>query len=93
MTLVGDEAMFGSLEAGAACDITLAMVERFTGDPAGPTVNLAARLADAAVPGELLATTEVAEATTGRGLRFGAAGRRLLKGFGAPITTPSVARG
>jgi adenylate cyclase len=110
--LVGDEAMFVAPDAVAGCDIALAMVEQFRGDPVvtprgglgtgelltrggdyyGPTVNLAARLVDVAVPGELLVTADVAAEAAGGALRFEPAGRRLLKGFDEPVTTLSVER-
>ena len=62
-----------------------------SGDYYGPIVNLAARLAELAVPRELLVTPEVAG--TGRpGLRFAPAGRRLLKGFDEPVTLLTVER-
>lgn len=53
------------------------------GDYYGSVVNIASRLADAAVPGELLVTTGIADATD---CEFEPAGRRMLKGFDAPIT-------
>lgn len=63
------------------------------GDLYGPVVNLAARLADVAVPGELLAVAEVAAAAAGDpGLCFDPAGRRQLKGFLDPVVVVSVAR-
>ena len=77
--LIGDEVMFVALDAAAACDIALALVEHFAsdasvtprgglatgelvirgGDYYGPIVNLAARMAELAVPHELLVTPEV----------------------------------
>jgi adenylate cyclase len=70
------------------------MVARY-GDLYGPTVNLASRLADIAVPGELLAGADIATAVAaapdgGVGLRFEPAGRRLLKGFDEPLVVTSV---
>ncbi len=62
------------------------------GDYYGPVVNLAARLGDLAVPGELLATIEFRQAMTNE-LAFEPAGRRLLKGFAEPVTTVSLIRG
>jgi adenylate cyclase len=59
------------------------------GDFFGPTVNLAARLAEQAVPGEVLATPAVAEAAPHH--RVEPAGRRLLKGFPAPVAVVSLA--
>jgi adenylate cyclase len=53
------------------------------GDVYGEIVNLAARIVDVAVPGEIL----VNEAVTARadGLPFEPAGRRQLKGFAEPV--------
>jgi adenylate cyclase len=59
------------------------------GDYYGPVVNLAARLGDLAVPGELLATTEFVDALHGD-LHFEPAGRRQLKGFAEPVPTVSL---
>lgn len=50
------------------------------GDYFGPVVNLAARLTDAAVPGEVLVDDAVADLVPTE-----AAGRRMLKGFDDPI--------
>lgn len=52
------------------------------GDYYGPVVNLAARLADEAVPGEVLSDRTAALST---GVTASAAGRRMLKGFKDPI--------
>jgi len=110
--LIGDEVMFVSVDAAAACDIALTILERFDHDDAvtprgalatgdllfrggdyyGPIVNLAARLADLAVPRELLVTPEVAAQVGGGGLRFEAAGKRMLKGFDDPVSVLTVAR-
>jgi len=62
------------------------------GDYYGPVVNLAARLAELAVPNELLVTPEVAAGTRDSRLRFEPAGRRLPKGFEAPVTLLTVER-
>jgi adenylate cyclase len=59
------------------------------GDFFGPTVNLAARLAEQAVPGEALATPEVARSASGHHVE--PAGRRMLKGFEHPVTVVSLA--
>ena len=95
--LIGDEVMFVTPGAAAACDIALTLVERFADDAAvtprgglayglllirggdyyGPVVNLAARLAELAVPNELLVTPEVAAQARGDRLRFEPAGKRL----------------
>ncbi len=57
------------------------------GDYFGPIVNLAARLVDAAVPGEVLVTEPVAEVLGDRAV---AAGRRMPKGFDEPVAVWSV---
>lgn len=63
------------------------------GDLYGPVVNLAARLADIAVPGELLAPASVAaEVQSSPSLRTDPAGRRVLKGFEEPVAVVSVGR-
>jgi adenylate cyclase len=110
---IGDEVMFVTADAGAACDIALALVERFAGDDTvnprgavaggevllrggdyyGPIVNLAARLAEQAVPNELLVTPELAERARRPDLRFEPAGKRMLKGFDRPVTLMTVERG
>jgi class 3 adenylate cyclase len=60
------------------------------GDYYGPVVNLAARLVDAAIPGEALVDGSVVEATKDETLVFEPAGRRMLKGFGAPVAVWSL---
>jgi len=62
------------------------------GDLYGTIVNLASRLADTAVPGELLADTAVASAVTDGRLELEPAGRRSLKGFPDPVAVVSVRR-
>jgi len=61
------------------------------GDYYGPVVNLAARLGDIAVPGEVLADDGVARTATVR-FAFEPAGRRQLKGFTDPVPAVSVRR-
>jgi class 3 adenylate cyclase len=110
--LVGDEVMFVTRNPAAACDVALALFERFAGDPAvmprggiaagevlvrggdyyGPIVNLAARVAQIAVPHELLVTAELARAVAGAPLRIEPAGKRMLKGFEDPVGLASVTR-
>jgi adenylate cyclase len=63
------------------------------GDYYGPVVNLAARLVDAAIPGEALVDASVAEALEVEGTSFEPAGRRLLKGFAEPVAVWSLAPG
>ncbi|MEM1333090.1 MAG: adenylate/guanylate cyclase domain-containing protein, partial [Actinomycetota bacterium] len=58
------------------------------GDYFGNVVNLASRLVDEAVPGELLATEALADAAGPD--RFEPAGRRQVKGFAAPVTVRSL---
>jgi class 3 adenylate cyclase len=62
------------------------------GDYYGPIVNLGARVAQIAVPNELLATTEMAAAVAGAPFRVEPAGRRMLKGFDEPVALASVGR-
>ena len=110
--VIGDEVMFVTPDATAACDIALTLVERFAGDPNvtprgglargelllrggdyyGPIVNLASRIAQLAVPNELLVTREIADQADARTLRFEAAGKRMLKGFEDPVTLLTVER-
>jgi class 3 adenylate cyclase len=61
------------------------------GDYYGPVVNLAARLVDAAIPGEALVDGSVVEALKDEDLCFEPAGRRMLKGFDAPVSAWSLA--
>lgn len=63
------------------------------GDYYGPVVNLAARLVDMAIPGEVLVDASVAEEAKDEGLTFEAAGRRQVKGFDAPVTVWSLVSG
>ena len=53
------------------------------GDLYGPIVNLASRIADIAIPGEVLVNDAIAAAAPDR--TFEPAGRRSLKGFGEPV--------
>ena len=62
------------------------------GDYYGPVVNLAARLAELAVPREVLVSADVASIATSNGLRWESAGRRMLRGFDEPISLMSVTR-
>ena len=58
------------------------------GDYYGSVVNLASRLADQAVPMELLVTSEVVASASG--FDFEPAGRRMLKGFPEPVVAHSL---
>jgi adenylate cyclase len=60
------------------------------GDYYGPVVNLAARLVDAAIPGEALVDATVVEVLKDEDVVFEPAGRRLLKGFADPVAVWSL---
>ena len=60
------------------------------GDYYGPVVNLASRLSDEAIPGEVLVDAAVADGVVAEGLIFEPAGRRLLKGFAEPVRVASL---
>lgn len=62
------------------------------GDYYGATVNLASRLAQLAVPAEVLVTERVATDAGAAALLFEPAGRRVLKGFEAPVRVLTVER-
>src|SRR4051812_24401765 len=63
------------------------------GDYYGSVVNLTSRIADLAVPGEVLVTEAVESVAVGdEQLGFEPAGRRMLKGFAEPIPLWSVTR-
>jgi adenylate cyclase len=57
------------------------------GDYYGPVVNIASRIADLAVPNEILVTDELRQRAekSAAPLNFDPAGRRLLKGFDEPL--------
>jgi adenylate cyclase len=58
------------------------------GDYYGAVVNLASRLVDEAVPGEVLVTADLVEAAPT--CRFEPAGRRMMKGFTDPVQVCSL---
>jgi adenylate cyclase len=60
------------------------------GDYYGPVVNLASRLSDEAIPGEVLVDEAVAGGVAADGLVFEPAGRRLLKGFSDPVRVSTL---
>jgi class 3 adenylate cyclase/DNA-binding transcriptional MerR regulator len=62
------------------------------GDYFGKTVNVAARIADYARPGEVLVSDEVKERWSGDGVKFEAIGPVTLKGLKDEITLYAVAR-
>ncbi len=107
--LIGDEVMFVTPDASAACAVAKALMVTLRagrsevqprgglaygpvllqgGDYYGEVVNLASRLADAAVPMELLASVDLDEAA--EGVAFEPAGRRQLKGFAEPVSVRSL---
>jgi adenylate cyclase len=104
--LIGDEVMFTTVDADAACAIALALTNQpgvpargglahgevvtSGGDLYGPVVNLASRITDQAIVGEVLVNDAVVEAAPGRG--FEPAGRRSLKGFSEPVRLWSLSR-
>jgi len=55
------------------------------GDYFGQTVNLSARIGEYAGPGEVLVSQAVAEASEGKGIRFGEVGSVELKGVSGPV--------
>jgi class 3 adenylate cyclase len=55
-------------------------------------VNLTARLAELAVAGEILASEDMQAAIAGTAFRCEKAGRRMVRGFDAPVPVLSVAR-
>jgi class 3 adenylate cyclase len=73
----------GSWAAGARAGVAHGPVITSGGDVYGETVNLAARMVDIAVPGEVLVTGSVVAAAPDE--RVEPAGRRLLKGFAEPL--------
>ena len=109
---VGDEVMFVTSRAAAACDIALGLVERFaddasvtprgglaagevlirSGDYYGAVVNLAARLAELAVPNEILVSDVLTTQVPDPRFHFEPAGRRLLKGFDDPVRLFTIER-
>lgn len=64
------------------------------GDYYGTIVNVAARIADLAIPHEVLVTAEVEDTARAAGvpLAFAPAGRRMLKGFATPVTVFAAGR-
>ena len=62
------------------------------GDYYGAVVNLASRVAQLAVPNEILVTQELAAEARSPALRFAPAGKRMLKGFDEPVALLTVER-
>lgn len=80
---------FGDVSSHVTPRGGLAMGEILTrgGDYYGPVVNLASRIADLAVPNEILVTPELRDGAEKNSapFAFDPAGRRLLKGFDEPL--------
>jgi adenylate cyclase len=64
----------------------------FHGDYYGPVVNLASRLTDQSVPGEVLVDSGVRTVAEDASICFEPAGRRQLKGFDEPVAVFSLER-
>jgi len=73
--------------------IAFGEVITYHGDYYGPVVNLASRLTDHAVPGEILVDRGIQESSDDDGIAFEPAGRRQLKGFDEPVSVFSLSRG
>jgi adenylate cyclase len=73
----------GSWGSNARGGVAQGLVITSGGDIYGETVNLASRIADLAVPGELLVNSAVTSSASG--MVFEPAGRRQLKGFADPV--------
>jgi adenylate cyclase len=73
--------------------IAFGEVITYHGDYYGPVVNLASRLTDQAVPGEILVDSGVCESSDSDDIEFEPAGRRQLKGFDDPVPVYSLSRG
>jgi adenylate cyclase len=72
--------------------IAFGEVITYHGDYYGPVVNLASRLTDHAVPGEILVDRGIQESSDDKGIAFEPAGRRQLKGFDEPVPVFSLGR-
>ena len=60
------------------------------GDLFGTAVNLAARIADQAQGGEILASNVVRELTAGKGFGYSDRGEQVLRGFEDPVRVYAV---
>jgi class 3 adenylate cyclase len=105
--LIGDEAMFVVEAPAAACDVALRLVDAspspvrvglafgtvvaLSGDYYGETVNLAARLVDAAEPSTIVVSESVARRADDS-FTFDLLPARDLKGFGEPVALYRVGR-
>ena len=76
----------GRWRSGARGAVAFGPVLQRAGDYYGPVVNLASRVAELAVPYEILVTEELVHAAEHWSLAFKPAGRRMLKGFEEPVS-------
>jgi adenylate cyclase len=81
-------AAFADTDATPRGGVVFGEVVARGGDYYGRLVNMASRIADLAVPGEIL--TDIATADAARAHAFDAAGRRMLKGFAEPVGLRSL---
>jgi adenylate cyclase len=72
------------------CGLAFGDVISRHGDYYGPVVNLASRLADLAIPHEVLADSAMAAVASSAAFRFVPAGNRLLKGFDQAVEVFSL---
>jgi adenylate cyclase len=79
---------FGGTDSAPRAGIAYGEVVALGGDYYGEIVNLASRITDQAVPGEVLVDEATASATSERCLER--AGRRQLKGFDQPISLSAL---
>lgn len=79
---------FGGTNAAPRAGIAYGEVVALGGDYYGEVVNLASRITDQAVPGEVLVDEATASAMSER--RFERAGRRQLKGFEQPVALSAL---
>lgn len=85
LTLPGDPPVRVGIHWGPAVE--------WDGDYFGSAVNVAARVAALAGPGEVLVTADVAVAARSRGLRLRELGERKLRNVGRPVLLQSVREG
>ena len=83
---------FGDSSVSARGGLSFGEVLTRHGDYYGTVVNLASRLVDEAVPGEVLVDEAVVSAA-GASVSVEPAGRRQLKGFAAPVRVFSLSAG
>jgi class 3 adenylate cyclase len=80
-------------DAQARAGLATGAVVQRDGDVFGTTVNLAARIADHAGPGQVLVCATTRRAGAGAGLAFEDPVPTMLKGLGAPVPLSVVRSG